>query len=137
MFCFADLTLAVHNVEQIWHKETRIRGQQRAAEEQRLTGKPARRDRPTYDNNPLVAWEFLKRLQAENGGDGLVFQRQGEEYSPWQSAQVPPQTQVPAERPATFAEAVRHKLNATNGISGPPGATKGMVFPTPQCLQLT
>ena len=101
--------------------------QRRALTLQKSTGKSARRVQPTYDNNPRVTLEFLNRLRAENG-DGLVFQREGEEYSPWQRTQTPPRRQVQEERPATFAEAVRHRLNASNGTSGAPGATKGTVL---------
>lgn len=137
MFCSTDLILALDNVKQICDKEIKTRGQQlHALQLQKSTGKPARREQPTYDNNPRVTLEFLNRLRAENG-DGMVFQCQGEEYSPWQRAQTPPPRQVQDERPATFAEAVRHKLNATNGTSGAPGATKGTIFLTFKCLKLT
>ena len=129
MFCFAKLTLAVDNVRKICDKEVKLREQQLyALQPQKSNGKPDRREQPLYDNNPRVTLEFLCRLRPENG-DGLVFQRQGEEYSPWQRHQTPPPRQVQEERPATFAEAVRHKLNATNGTSGAPGATKGNNFP--------
>lgn len=129
VFCFADLTLAVDNVKIICDREFKLREQQLyALQPQKPNGKPNRREQPLYDNNPRVTLEFLNRVQAE-GGHGLIFQRQGEEYSPWQRHQSPPPRQVQEERPATFAEAVRHKLNATNGTSGAPGASKGNNFP--------
>lgn len=122
---FTNLSPALDTVKQLCDKEKETRKQQfDAFQLQKSSGKSARREQPIYDNNPRVTWEFLNRLRAENGG-GLLFQSQGEEYSPWQRDQTPPPRQVQEERPATFAEAVRHKLNATNGTSGAPGATKG------------
>ena len=122
---FANLSPALDNVKQICDKETENRKQQLyALQSQKSNGKSARREQPIYDNNPRVTLEFLNRLQAESG-NGLVFQNQGEEYSPWQKDQTPPLRQVQEERPTTFAEAVRHKLNVTNGTSGAQGATKG------------
>lgn len=137
MFCFTDSTLALNNVKQRWHKEKRIRDQHQAAgdAQKKSPAKSARREQPTYDNNPGVTWEFLNRLRAENV-EGLVFQRQGEQYSPWQRVQIPPQRQVQEERPATFAEAVRHQLNATNGTPGAPGATQGMILLIIKCRKL-
>lgn len=138
MFCFIDLTLAMENVKQRWYKD--ITDRQEAAELAlqlpKWAGKPSRREHPTYDNNPRVTVQFLDRLRVEND-DGLVFQLPGEEYPPWQRVQIPPEEQVQEKRPATFAEAVRHKLNATNGTSEASSATKGMMFPILKCLQFT
>lgn len=120
-----NLHPALENIKPICDKETENRKQQLyALQHQKPNGKSARREQPTYDNNPRVTLEFLERLRA-GSGNGLVFQNPGEEYSPWQRDQTPPPRKVQEERPTTFAEAVRHKLNATNGTSGTQGATKG------------
>lgn len=123
-----DPILAVENITKLWHKQTAEPQLEDRAP--RRNGRPSR-ERPAFDINPRVTLEFLNRIQLEQSDgpvhhDGLEFQQPGEEYSPWKGIELPPvRNDWKEERPATFAQAVRHQINIPNGVSGTPGPAKG------------
>ena len=134
-----DPVVAVENIRKLVDKQKpEPPKEDRAPRRPRVAGKPARAEHPAFDINPHVTIEFLDRIQFEqkdalrNGEvrhDALIFQQPDEEYSPWRVVEVQPvQKDFKEERPATFAQAVRHKLIITNGASGTSGPTQGKRF---------
>lgn len=73
----------------------------------RASGKPAKSEHPVFDLNPLVAGEFLARLQSDDKST-VEFQKDSEQYSPWKIMELEEESRAATEnRPATFAQAVQ------------------------------
>ncbi|KAI4265463.1 MAG: hypothetical protein L6R38_009404 [Xanthoria sp. 2 TBL-2021] len=90
----------------------------------RASGKPAKIEHPAFDINPLVAGEFLAKLQS-NDKSTVEFQKDSEQYSPWKLMELEEENRSATEnRPATFAQAVQKQnierlLNSDGAGNGP------------------
>ncbi|KAL6716692.1 hypothetical protein ACLMJK_006260 [Lecanora helva] len=111
----------------------------------RSSGKPAKKEYPAFDINPLLARNFLSRLKAwkEKGADeesqaleekenhgAVSFQQTGEQYTPWKDVEVEEEKpQAIDDRPSTWAEALRKKQSLSNGLNGNLETQKGPIKP--------
>ncbi|CAO1596242.1 hypothetical protein XANCAGTX0491_000095 [Xanthoria calcicola] len=90
----------------------------------RASGKPAKSEHPVFDLNPLVAGEFLARLQSDDKST-VEFQKDSEQYSPWKIMELEEENRAATEnRPATFAQAVQkqniERLLNSDGVGNGP-----------------
>ena len=99
-----------------------------------MSGKPPKKEYPTFDINPRVAREYLERLRTRKEQDAdeeqrvffnekenheaVHFQQPNEQYTPWKDLVVEEEKSEIIEGPPTsWAEALRRKQNLANGIS--------------------
>ena len=138
--------LAYEDVEQIYQKSKEAKPVPKEPSRPKSSGKPIKKEYPTFDINPLLARNFLLRLKTwkedgaaseqrdflqekENHG-AVSFQQSSEQYSPWKDVEVEEETPQTAEdRPATWAEALRRKQNLANGAGNNSQVQKGRQNP--------
>ena len=94
------------------------------AQRPRTGGRPARIEHPPFDINPLVAGEFLARLKSKGEEQGVEFQKDSEQYSPWKILELEEESKnVTEDRPTTFAQAaakqkIERLVNDAGAASG-------------------
>lgn len=135
-------TSAFEHVEQLHQKSKEIKPTPKDASRPKSSGKPAKKEHPAFDLNPLIAQNFLARLkclkeedptserriffQETENSESLTFQQPNEQYTPWKDLEIEEEKpQVAEERPSTWAEALRRKQNLANGGGGNSLAPKG------------
>ncbi len=124
---------ASETVEQLYKKSIEPKPTAQEPSRPKSASKPARKVNPTFDINPAVAKEFLARLRKgkeeeqddkekslcyedERWAD-IQFQSSKEEYSPWKDVPVEePKIDMPDDRPLSWAELARKKLQANGGM---------------------
>ncbi len=129
----AEEYLVAEQVEQIYQKPKETKPAPKEATRPKPFGKPAKIEYPPFDINPLLAKNFLMRLntwkeedviseqrlffqEKENHG-AVSFQQTSEQYTPWKDLEIEEEKpQVVEDRPTTWAEALRRKQNLANGI---------------------
>ncbi|KAI4146263.1 MAG: hypothetical protein L6R39_003518 [Caloplaca ligustica] len=84
--------------------------------------KPAKTEPPAMDINPLVAGEFLSRCRCDEGGKGVEFQKDSEQYSPWRLLELEEESKNTNEnKPTSFAQAARkasmEKFATNSGVA--------------------
>ena len=135
-------SVAYENVEQIYQKSKETKSTQKETPRPKLSGKPLKKEHPTFDINPLLARNFLSRLKGfkeeaatseqrtffgtrENHG-AVSFQHNSEQYGPWKDVDIEEEKlQTCEDRPTTWAEALRRKMDLANGVAGNAETRKG------------
>ena len=143
VYILITIIIAVDQVEHIYEKTKETKSTSpKEATRPRSSGKPSKKEYPTFDINPLLAKNFISRLMAWKEGDighesreffdekenhgAVSFQQHNEVYTPWKDVDVEEEKpQVPEERPSTWAEALRRKQNLANGTAECAQAPKG------------
>ena len=134
--------VAYEHVEQLYQKSTEQKPTTKGNSRPRSLGKPVKKEYPTFDINPRVTKDFLSRLKAwkdedptsearqffheKENHDAVSFQQPNEQYTPWKDLEVEEEKpEIPEDRPATWADALRRKQNLANGTSGNSDVSKG------------
>ena len=122
------------NVDQLYLKSTEPKPTVKDAPKPKATGKPTKKEYPTFDTNPKIARAFLTRLQAgkdyetgplgrpiyeveENHG-AVHFSKSTEQYTPWKDVEeVEEKVEIPEDRPESWADKLRRKQNMANEAS--------------------
>ena len=127
-----DNMIVYEHVEQIHQKSKEVKPASKEAARPKSSGRPAKKEQPAFDINPLLAKNFLSRLKTwkeeqavseqrefleEKEKHGAVnFQNASEQYTPWKDVEI--EEEMPAvadDRPTTWAEAARRKQHLANG----------------------
>lgn len=124
----------IEQVEQLCQKSMEAKPTTQEAPRSRSSGKPPKKEYPTFDINPRVAREYLGRsktrkeqdadseqrvfFQETENHEALRFQQPNEQYTPWKDLEVEEEKPEAIEGPPTsWAEALRRKQNLANGMS--------------------
>ena len=82
-----------------------------------------RKEQPLFDINPRIAWEFLNRAKSWDRSAAVIFQAEGEQFTPWKDEDEVHSPDAPPVAPTSFVEALRSKLQDS---APPDGAAKGL-----------
>lgn len=124
---------ASENVEQLYKKSIEPKPTAQEPPRPKSASKSARKVNPAFDINPAVVREFLTRLRKgkeEEQDDeekslcyederwaAIQFQTPKEEYTPWKDVPVEePMEETPDDRPLSWAELAKKKLQANGGV---------------------
>ena len=138
--------LAYDHVEEIFQKSKEVKPVSKEVPRPKSSGKPAKKEYPTFDINPSLAKNFLSRLKTWKAEDAaseqrdffqekenhraVSFQPSNEQYTPWKDVEIEEEPQqVVEDRPTTWADALRRKQSQANGMGGNSQAFKGTVIP--------
>ena len=128
------MTIAIEQVEQLYLKSIEPKPTTQEVPRSRSSGKPPKKEYPTFDINPRVAREYLGRLknrkekdadseqraffQEKENHEAVRFQQSSEQYTPWKDLDLEEDKPEAVEGPPTsWAEALRRKQNLANGSS--------------------
>ena len=128
------------NVDLLYQKSIEPKPVPKEAPKPKAVGKPAKKEYPAFDANPRIAKAFFARLQAGKGYEtghlgrpiyeeeeshGAVhFAQANEQYTPWKDVEdVEEKSAVPENHQETWADKLRRKQNAANGIGEKKSAT--------------
>lgn len=83
-----------------------------------------------------MAGEFLARFRSKEGQDGIEFQKDSEQYSPWKMMELEEESKAANEnRPTSFAQAVRKQ--SMEKFSNAAGASNGEPWRVESCTAHT